>query len=126
MAILLPDNDFQSIRLKNKYFWRKFLFNASGLLSVFNVAAFWPCPDVREFVLQIWNCLSSALIRRMAEGHGSTGWVSGAVVSLKRARPSELLVYITLPWLPPKDTLESYALEFIEGHNEKLSYDITW
>lgn len=46
-------------------------------------------------------------------------------MSLKRARPSELLVYITLPWLPPKDTLESYALEFIEGHNEKLSYDIT-
>lgn len=35
MAILLPDNDFQSIRLKNRYFWRKFLFNASGLLSVF-------------------------------------------------------------------------------------------
>lgn len=61
----------------------------------------------------------------MAEGHGGTGWVSGAVVSLKRARPSELLVYIMLPRLPPKDTLESYALEFTEGHNEKLSNDIT-
>lgn len=36
----------------------------------FYVAAFWPSPDVREFVPQIGNCLSSAvLIGSMAVGN---------------------------------------------------------
>lgn len=67
---------------------------------------------------------SLALIRSMAEGNAGAGGISGAVESLKWARPSKLLICITLPWLPTRETRESYASECVEGHPEKPSVDV--
>lgn len=77
-------------------------------------------PDIREHVPPIWNCPSSDYWKQ-GWGHGSKGRVSGAIVSLSL----ELLMCIPLPWLLPKETLDTYALEFIEGHSER-SWNVLW
>lgn len=99
-------------------------FQRIRLLSVFMWLYLGHLLMVENLFHRFGTVFSSALIRCMAEGYGSKGWISGAVVSLKWARPSELLIYIALRWLPTKETLESHALEFIEGHDEKLTCDM--
>lgn len=104
------ESHFPSIRLLRVFMW----LYLSHLLMVGNLFH------------KSGTVFSSALIRHVAEGNGRKRWISGAVVSLRWARPSEPLICSILRWLPTKEALGSYTSEFLEGHDEELSYDIIW
>lgn len=118
MAVLGLAMTLKSVRLKNIFLGKV----TSQCISVF-VWLHFGLLLMLENLFHNFGTVSPQLFFSEAElWEWSKGLISGAVVFLKWARPSELLACIPGLCLPP---LDHYALEFAEGHSERLPYDVT-